>query len=48
MEDLSETFNKEIGNIKKNQPEMKNLIMENEITLEGMNGRSEETEESVI
>ena len=28
VENLSETFNKEIRNIKRNQPEMKNLIAE--------------------
>ena len=44
MEDLSETFNKEIENIKKNQSEMKNLITEIKNTLEGIN-RIEETEE---
>lgn len=33
----SENFNKEIGNIKKNQPELKNATAEVKNTLEGIN-----------
>ena len=35
VEDLCETLNKEIENIKKNQSEVKNSITEVKITLEG-------------
>ena len=36
MKDLSEIFNKEIENIKKNQQEMKDLIVESKNTFEGI------------
>jgi len=39
VEDLSETPQKEIGNIKKNQSEMKNSINEIKNTLPGINSK---------
>ena len=44
MEYLSETLNKEIENIKKNQSEMKNSTIEVKDTLDGVNSRQEEAE----
>ena len=45
MEDISETLNKEIKNIKKDQSEMKNTIHEIKNTLDGINSRLNEAEE---
>ena len=47
LEDLSEVFHEEIGNIKRNQSDMKNSITEIKNTLGGINGRLEEEEERV-
>ena len=47
MEDLSETFNKEIGNIKKNHPELKNIVSELKNTIEGINSRLEGTKKYI-
>ena len=44
IEDLSETQNREIDNIKRNQPVMKNSKNEIKNTLYGMNRRIEEAE----
>ena len=45
VEDLSETFNKERTNIKKNQSDMKNSMNEMKNELNGITSRLEETEE---
>ena len=46
MQDLSETFNKEIENIKKKK-ELKNTITEIKNTLERLNSRLEDAEEQI-
>ena len=46
MEDLSETFNKEIEEVKKNQTEMKNSVTEIKYTLEGISSLEEAEETS--
>ena len=45
MDEFSENFNKELGNIKKNQLEMKNTILEMKNSLEGINSKVNDTEE---
>ena len=45
MDELSENINKELENIKRNQSEMKNTILETKNLLEGLNSRVDHTEE---
>ena len=45
MEELSE--NKKLENIKKNQWEMKNIVLERKTSLEGLNSRVDDTEERI-
>ena len=49
VEELSETFNKEIERAKKNQSELKNTITEikKKKTVEGTNNRLEDAEECI-
>ena len=47
MDELSETFNKELENMKKNQSEMKKTILEMKKSLEGLNKRVEDAEEQI-
>ena len=47
MEDFSETFNKEVENIKKNQSELKNTITDIKHTLERINSRLEDGKEHI-
>lgn len=44
MDELSENFNKEIENRKKNQSELKNAITDWKYTLERINSRLEDAE----
>ena len=46
MDELSEDFNEELENIKKNQLELKNTVMEMKNSLEGIN-RVDDTEEGI-
>ena len=45
LEEHSETFNKELENIKNNQSELKNTITEMKNVLEGIDSRTRDKEE---
>lgn len=47
VEEFSETFNKEIEDIKKNQSMLKNTIMEIKCMLEGINSKLKDLEERI-
>lgn len=40
MEDYNETFDKDLENIRRNKPELKNMVIETKNTLERINNRS--------
>ena len=47
VDELSENFNKEMGNIKKNHSEIKNILTELKTTLQGINRDRDETEDRI-
>ena len=48
MDELSQNFNKELENVKKNQSEMRNTILEVKNSLKGLNSRVDDPEEQII